>query len=272
MAEPSKTKMRLRFSLKHLLLTGLVVAIAIAGYLHHQEYLHQKALEREIAALRREKEYWKYEMLLQRLASDLKVPTEALYHRYLPVKELHRMRVDALREAGVTNCAPIYALQVHDIDHPTSFLLSKFQYRIDDHPVSQSTFWEGYMKSNGEAAPSALTAYLRGTPEFRAWLLREDELRTKYLRPLLMRQALAPDPTTRYEAIEALLLLDDRSLEIMDVLRESIARAAEEPEGLNELEKLRFHDVDPVRAQELIDEFDLDVVGSIRMQPSLKLP
>jgi hypothetical protein len=79
----------------------------------------------------------------------------------------------------------------------------------------------------------------------------------EYLRPLLLRIAEAPDPIARYDAIEAMLLLGDRSDDILRILTRSIEPPAKEPLGLTETRRKHFHDVDPVRAQQLIDQFDL---------------
>lgn len=185
------------------------------------------------------------------------------------------MRVDALRAAGVKHCPPIYALQVHDIGQSGSFLLSRNAWRIDNGPVNEDTFWEGYVKTRGGNGTSMLSAYLRGTPEFREWLLSERELLVQeYLLPLLLRIARAPEPRARYDAIEAilllhsqakteaLLLLDAEYNEVLQILRDSIRRPKKEPPGLSELERLRFHDVDPARANELVKQFDLaDVIN-----------
>lgn len=258
MSETHQTpEKRFRYSLKDAMILAILAAIAVSAINQYRLTRKRGQLERDVARLTTENQGLEYKLLLQRLADNLKIPTPALYHRYLPVRELHQMRVDALRAAGEKRCPPIAALQRHNMDHAdVSFLLSRNIYRIDDGPVSMGTFWEG---AEGQAASgaSALSAYLRGTPGFREWLLGDRELRQEYVRPLLLRIAKAPDPRNRYEAIEAMLLLDDRSYEILRILRDSIQRPEQEPEGLTEFERLRFHDVDPVRAKKLIEQFGL---------------
>ena len=259
MSETQEDQKSFRYSLKQLMLAGLVVAVVVAAFLQYRSARRRGQLEAQLERLTAENQTLEYKLLLQRLATNLKIPTPALYHRYLPVRELHQMRVDALRAAGVEQCPPITALQRHDMDHAdVSFLLSSNIYRIDNRPVSVETFWEGYAKIRGGNGASALSAYLRGTPGFREWLAGEHELRQEYLRPLLLRIAQAPDPRARYDAIEAMLLMGDRSTAVLRILRDSASRVADERDGLSELERLRFHDVDPARAEELISEFELE--------------
>lgn len=260
MRENHETKKRFQYSLKGAMLLAILAAIVISAINQYRLTRKRKQLEGEVASLTTENEELEYKLLLQRLAGNLKVPTPALYHRYLPVLELHRLRVNALRAAGVERCPPITALQSHSMDHAdVSFLLSRNIYRIDDGSVSIGTFWEGHAKTRGGNGALALSAYLRGTPAFRDWLVDQHELLREYVRPLLLRIAKAPDPWARYHAIEALLLLGDheRSHDILHILRDSIRRPEEEPPGLSEFERLRFHDVDPVRAMDLIEQFDL---------------
>ena len=76
----------------------------------------------------------------------------------------------------------------------------------------------------------------------------------------MLRIAQAPDPRARYDAIEAMLLLGDRSASILRILRDSVVRATADPDGLTELERLRFYDVDPARAEELTSDFKLEAL------------
>lgn len=264
MTENHEAKRRFRYSLKDAMLLAVLGAIAVSAINQYRLTQKRRQMEREIATLTTDNQELEYKLLLQRLADNLKIPTPALYHRYMPVMELHRMRVDALRAVGVKRCPPISALQRHNMDHADlSFLLSPNIYRIDDGPVSMGTFWEG-AKGQAASGASALSAYLRGTPRFREWLLGDQELLQEYVRPLLLRIAKAPDPRSRYHAIEAMLLLGDRSYELLDILRASIQRPEQEPEGLTEFERLRFHEVDPKRAQALIEQFGLSAAISER--------
>ena len=246
----------IQFSIRTLLVVPILLAVSFLMVRSNRAQREHQQLVSEIERLQQENEDLQFRALLQHLGSNLRIPTATLYHRYMPIETLNQMRTEGLREARAEHLVTIRELQNHSVFQPQVLAGSGFIAKPGYVPDSE-TYWESYEEHLSGSACRNLSKHLRDPHRFGPWLAKRPKLVEDYLRPLLLRIAEAPDPTARYDAIEAMLLLGDRSDDILRILIRSIEQPAKEPLGLTESRRKQFHDVDPVRAQQLIDQFDL---------------
>jgi hypothetical protein len=248
-----------RLSLRGLMLTIAVIAAALGLGLQYRQAQENRRLREENRRLAKEAAQARFNLELEEIAFRLKVPTEALYHAYMPRGGLDRLRWEAIEKFGVEReFVPIYLLYDHSRTSPHLHKFAPEAYGLEYWKTLQDSFWEGYAINHADDGASLLVARLKHSEDFRRRLMGDLKTADEYLKPLLVRMARAPDPRARYAAIEALLLLGDRSEIMRSVLRESLRRSDNPPRGLSAIERAKFYSVDPQRARRLVEEYDLE--------------
>lgn len=204
----------------------ILVAVVFVMVRSNRAQREHQQLVNEIERLQQENDDLRFRAMLTQLGSNLRIPTAALYHRYMPIEQLNQMRTEGLRDARAKHLVTIRNLQFHSINFPKTLTGSPILVDTRYFPDSE-TYWESYQKHLAGASCRHLSEHLRGGHRFGPWLAKRPELVKEYLRPLLLRIAEAPDPIARCDAIEAMLLLGDRSEDLLRILKQSIKQLSQ---------------------------------------------
>ena len=116
----------IQFSIKTLLVVPLLVAVVFLMVRSNRAQREHQQLVSEIERLQQENEDLQFRALLQHLGSNLRIPTAALYHRYMPIEKLNQMRTEGLREARAKHLVTIRELQNHSVFQPQALAGSGF--------------------------------------------------------------------------------------------------------------------------------------------------
>lgn len=254
-------------SLRGLFVLTALIAVGSAIWSSRRQALQLRRAKDELQRVQQERDQWKFQVELERVGAALKVPTEALYHNYMPRGELDRLRWEAFERFDVmSEFVPLIHLFQHEPRQPYlhHFGVDRSGNTADFRSL-QDSFWEGYAINHADDGADLLVGHLkRKDGSFRRMLLLRPRIIQKYLTPLLLRLVRAPEPRARYAAIEALLLLGDRSPTIRKVLQQSLQRPGALPKGATFEDRARFYSVDPEQAQRLIREYKLKIQTPVR--------
>jgi len=174
-----------RFSLKGLLLLILVVAAALSGFFHYRAGQRNHQLAEELRQFHAKEAAWRYELDLRVIEADLKVPTEALYGRYMPRGRIDQLRWEAFEKFGVQEFVPYYYVHSHRSDDPLLHGIAPAFFRLKNWENNQDSFWEGFAINHADDGCEILIGKLQHDEGFRRYLEENPEIFQKRLRPAL---------------------------------------------------------------------------------------